>query len=156
MALVGSVCIYRVDSIRCPVIVVDHDAPFWIWIIHLWKSLCRVYFPWWLLITFVVVGVTCNPALVPHHSSRSVHSSSTMYARSPGKSSVLVTEIIKHGEFNEMDGTYNCWCISNYSKLERNSYPSCPEIRSTRKSSGPAVINLAPLSLTFLKSKFSS
>lgn len=30
MALVGSVCIYRVDSIRCPVIVVDHDAPFWI------------------------------------------------------------------------------------------------------------------------------
>lgn len=42
----------------------------------------------------VITGVTCNPALVPHHSSRSVHSSSTMYARSPDLQPETVTQFL--------------------------------------------------------------
>lgn len=104
MVLVGSVCIYRVDLICCFVIVVDYDVFFWIWIIYFWKLLCWVYFFWWLLMIFVVVGVICNFVFVLYYFSRSVYSFLIMYVRLLGKLSVFVIEIIKYGEFNEMDG----------------------------------------------------
>lgn len=104
MVLVGSFCIYRVDLICCFVIVVDYDVFFWIWIIYFWKLLCWVYFFWWLLMIFVVVGVICNFVFVLYYFSRSVYSFLIMYVRLLGKLSVFVIEIIKYGEFNEMDG----------------------------------------------------
>nr|XP_022286923.1 probable 3',5'-cyclic phosphodiesterase pde-5 isoform X4 [Crassostrea virginica] len=42
----------------------------------------------------VITGVTCNPGLAPHHSTRSVHSSSTMYARSPDLQPDTVTQFL--------------------------------------------------------------
>ncbi|XP_061192599.1 probable 3',5'-cyclic phosphodiesterase pde-5 isoform X5 [Saccostrea echinata] len=42
----------------------------------------------------VITGVTCSPGLISHHSSRSTHSSSTMYPRTPDLQTETVTQFL--------------------------------------------------------------